>query len=51
VWISHDEYARRVLVIGWTLTGQVIIALGECGDPECITERDRMIREFAEDPW
>lgn len=51
VWISHDEYARRTLVIGWTFTGQVIIALGHCGDPECVTERDRMIREFAEDPW
>lgn len=51
VWISHDEFARNVLVIGWTFTGRVIIALGYCGDPECITERDRMIRDFAEEPW
>lgn len=51
VWFGHDEFARRTLVIGWTFTGQVIIALSYCGDPECITERDRMIRDFAEEPW
>lgn len=32
---GHDEYARRVLVFGWTVTGRVLIAVWGCGDPEC----------------
>ena len=32
---GHDEYARRVLVLGWTATGRVLIAVWGCGDPEC----------------
>lgn len=35
---GHDEYARRVLVFGWTVTGRILIAVWGCGDPEC--ERD-----------
>lgn len=32
---GHDQYARRVLVFGWTVTGRVLIAAWDCGDPEC----------------
>ena len=37
-YIGHDEYARRTLLIGWTVTGRIIIALGDCGRPECKTD-------------
>lgn len=32
---GHDEYARRTILLGWTITGRVIIALWNCGDEEC----------------
>lgn len=32
---GHDEYARRTLLLGWTVTGRIIIALWDCGDEEC----------------
>ena len=32
---GHDQYARRVLVFGWTVTGRILIAVWACGDPEC----------------
>lgn len=35
VLIGHDEYARRVLTLGWTITGRVNIALGDCGGEWC----------------
>jgi len=35
ILINHDEYARRTLVIGWTITGRIIFAIGECGSEEC----------------
>lgn len=38
--IGHDEYARRTLLLGWTITGRAIIALWDCGDDEC--KRDAM---------
>lgn len=37
VWRGHDEYGRWTLVVGWAVTGQVVIALWSCGDPECAT--------------
>lgn len=33
--IGHDEYARRTLLLGWTVTGRVIVALWDCGDEAC----------------
>lgn len=42
VWRGHDEHARWTLVIGWPLTGRIIIALNGCGDPECEREARRM---------
>lgn len=35
VHMSEDEYNRRTLVIGWNFTGQVVIALWECRNPDC----------------
>jgi hypothetical protein len=35
VFIGHDEYARRTLMLGWTITGRIIIALWHCGSEEC----------------
>ena len=35
---GHDEYARRTLVIGWTVTGRIVIAYRGCGDPECVAD-------------
>lgn len=35
---GHDEYARRVLVIGWIITGRICIPLWGCGDPECLAD-------------
>lgn len=35
---GHDEYARRVLVFGWTVTGRVLIAVWGCGDPQCVKD-------------
>lgn len=32
---GHDEYARRTLVVGWTITGRVIFPLWDCGDEAC----------------
>lgn len=42
---GHDEYARYTLVIGWTFTGQIVIATGPCGDPECEEEARLMALE------
>lgn len=35
--VGHDEYARRTIVIGWTVTGRAIFPLWDCGDPACHT--------------
>lgn len=36
--VGHDEYARRTIVIGWTITGRVIIPLWFCGSSDCLHE-------------
>jgi hypothetical protein len=46
---GHDEFARKTVWFGSWLTGVVVIAYRNCGEPECVTERGRMIREFQED--
>lgn len=38
VHFSHDEYARRTFVVGWTITGHIVMALGYCGDMECLED-------------
>ena len=32
---GHDEWSRKALLLGWTITGEIVIALGYCGDPDC----------------
>lgn len=32
---GHDSLARWCLVIGWTVTGRVVIPLWDCGDSSC----------------
>lgn len=36
--VGHDEYARRTIVVGWTVTGRIIFPLWDCGDPVCRRE-------------
>lgn len=48
---GHDEFARNTIVIGWPFTGRIIIALGFCGEQECIVMRDKMLEELGEAPW
>lgn len=45
--VSHDEFSRRTLVVGWAVTGRIIIALGYCGDPECYAESLRWLDVYA----
>ena len=36
VWLGGDEWCRRTLVLGWNVTGQIIIPLRECrGCEDC----------------
>lgn len=42
--VGHDEYARRTLVVGWTITGRVIFPLWYCGSGECLNESLEAIR-------
>jgi hypothetical protein len=46
---GHDQYARRTLLFGWTITGRVIIAVWGCGSAECeqVSAREIMILERA----
>lgn len=32
---GHDEFGRRCVVLGWSVTGRVIIALWYCGSEDC----------------
>lgn len=58
--LSHDELARRTLMLGWTLTGRVVIALWPCNELWCWLDarkdlleqkalKDRF--EFLRDAW
>ena len=29
-WLGDDEWCRRTLVLGWNITGQIVIPLREC---------------------
>lgn len=37
-YFSHDEFSRNTLVLGWPVTGRVIIALRYRGDSACYRE-------------
>lgn len=38
IGISHDEYSRKTLVIGWPFTGQLILPYRYCGAYQCYRE-------------
>lgn len=42
--IGHDGYARRTVVIGWTFSGRIVIALGYCGKQDCYVDAVEGIR-------
>lgn len=50
---GHDQYARRTLLFGWTITGRVIIAVWGCGSPICAQDsaRDIMIAQRAKEAF
>lgn len=35
IYVGHDDFARRTLLLGWSVTGRVIIALWPCGEKDC----------------
>jgi len=57
-WLGDDEWCRRTLVLGWNITGQIVIPLRECrGCEGCgahvvdgIWRRPDWPRLSAEDP-
>lgn len=38
-WLSSDEYGRRTFVIGWCVTGQLVIAFCTCFCEYCDESR------------
>lgn len=46
---GHDELARRTILLGWTVTGRVIIPVWNCGDPECEADAIAAIFEGESD--
>lgn len=46
---GHDEYARRTLLLGWTITGRVIFPLWDCGDRDCHEDAILAMKEAMED--
>lgn len=53
VVIGHDEYSRETIMLGWAITGRVIIATRYCGDVDCynttLSYLDFLIEEEADD--
>lgn len=47
---GHDQYARRTILFGWTVTGRIIIALWDCGNEECEQDATRG-RQIALRAW
>lgn len=48
---GHDEFARKTIWFGSWLTGVIVIAYANCGEQECVIERDKMLAELGEEPW
>jgi len=49
LFVGHDEYARRTLCIGWTITGRIIFPLWYCGSEQCLRESLEAIQNGAYD--
>lgn len=47
VYRGHDEYSRNTLMLGWPVTGRIIIALGYCGDEDCHEQSIRWAEDEA----
>jgi hypothetical protein len=45
---GHDEYSRKTIVLGWTITGRICIATRYCGDLECYEQSLRWENEKDE---
>ncbi len=48
IYRGHDEFARWTVVLGWTITGRVVIALRRCGDAECEADRRDSLMDMDE---
>lgn len=48
VSFGHDEYSRNTMMLGWTVTGRIVVALGYCGDAECYEQSLRWI-DYGDD--
>jgi hypothetical protein len=44
---GHDDYARNTIMIGWTITGRIIIALGDCGEHQCRIDALEYMKQVA----
>jgi hypothetical protein len=49
IWTSSDEYGRRTLVIGWCVTGQIVIAYRTCYCDFCEASREQTAHLEAEE--
>ena len=38
IWRGHDDQARWTVVLGWTITGQIVIAVKDCGSVSCMID-------------
>lgn len=43
IYRGHDEHSRRTVVIGWPITGRIVIATRYCGDATCYAESVRWL--------
>jgi hypothetical protein len=48
-WTGHDEYSRNTFVIGWPITGRIIVARGWCGDRDCYEQSVAWLAEEWDD--
>ena len=44
---GEDEHGRVTLVLGWTVTGRVVVALCECSNPLCVAYRETLAQQDA----
>ena len=45
VQVGHDEFCRRTILFGWTITGRAIFPLWDCGGSECHEDAIRGIQQ------
>ncbi|MFE6966871.1 hypothetical protein ACFVAJ_17305 [Agromyces sp. NPDC057679] len=47
VRFGHDEFARQTILLGWTVTGRMIIAIRDCRSVDCYRESIRNYRDVV----